>query len=386
MSGEPGAPSGNGTARPLVPSPAWWVFRDSGRRLSPADPLPTLPPPPPWRRFTPAKDGCAPGQPDGVGLASGTGGDADSIPDPLPDPIPDYGDETRRKLGTARGGTLGPAVLDAVNAAIHLRRPLLVAGRPGTGKSSLAHQIASELGLGRVLWWPVVSRTALRDGLYDFDAIGRVQDAPPPGAGEPDAAEGAADIGRYLTLGPLGTALLPWARPRVLLIDELDKSDIDLPNDLLHTFEEGEFRIRELERYAQTRRTVRVATADPGASATVRDGLIRCHEFPIVVITSNGEREFPPAFRRRCLEVEMDDPDEQRLAAMVASHFGTADGAAATLIRDFLALRGKSGPLAVDQLLSAVHLVTNGAAATDETSWQRLRDALWRSMTSDSSP
>src|SRR5262249_23530267 len=109
-----------------------------------------------------------------------------------------------------------------VNAALYLRRPLLVTGRPGVGKSSLAYSVAEELRLGAVLRWTITSRTTLNDGLYRYDAIGRMQEAQlnkdskvPP------------DIGKYLTLGPLGTAMLPSRMPRVLLIDEIDKSDID---------------------------------------------------------------------------------------------------------------------------------------------------------------
>lgn len=262
-------------------------------------------------------------------------------------------------------------------------RPLLVTGSPGTGKSSLAHQIAAELRLGPVLWWPVVSRTTLRDGLYDYDAIGRVQDAP---GGGPDAPVGPLpDVGAYLTLGPLGTALLPWRRPRVLLIDELDKSDIDLPNDLLHVFEEGEFRIRELERVAGLQPEVPVLTADHGEPVTVAKGHVRCREFPIVVITSNGEREFPPAFRRRCLEVRMPDPGPERLAAMVEAHFGRRDEQTAELIRSFLVRGRDGGTLAADRLLNTVHMLSNREAMPDRESWDRLCDALWHSAAQDPS-
>ncbi|WP_055491166.1 MoxR family ATPase [Streptomyces sp. TP-A0356] len=342
--------------------PSWWVFRDNGTHHAPSDPLPPLPAPPPWRRFRP---------------------DTDSPPLDIPEPADSS--DVERKLGSCRAGTLDHGVVDVINAAIQLRRPMLVTGQPGTGKSSLAYQIAAELGLGRVLWWPVVSRTALRDGLYDYDAIGRVQDAP-VGTGPGTQRGPLPDVGRYLTLGPLGTALLPWKRPRVLLIDELDKSDVDLPNDLLHIFEEGEFRIRELERLGQSRREASVGTADHGSPVVVRDGRVRCSEFPVVVITSNGERAFSPAFRRRCLEVELAAPDEERLAAMIESHFGPQpDARTRELIRSFLELRG-DGSLAADQLLNTVHMLTNGAADADEASWARLRAALWRSLATDTSP
>lgn len=125
-----------------------------------------------------------------------------------------------------------------VNAALYLRRPLLVTGNPGTGKTSLAYSVAYELDLGEVLYWPITTRTTLKDGLYNYDAVGRLQDAKL----NPD--DSLNRIGKYITLGPLGTALLPSERPRVLLIDEIDKSDVDLPNDLLHVFENGEYTIR----------------------------------------------------------------------------------------------------------------------------------------------
>ncbi|MFM6527076.1 MAG: MoxR family ATPase, partial [Dolichospermum sp.] len=98
----------------------------------------------------------------------------------------------------------------------------------GTGKTSLAYAVAYELGLGEVLHWPITTRTTLKDGLYSYDAIGRLQDA------KDKDKDNLAEIGKYINLGSLGTALLPSEKPRVLLIDEIDKSDIDLPNDLLH--------------------------------------------------------------------------------------------------------------------------------------------------------
>jgi len=342
----------------------WWVFRDDGTRAEPGAALPQLPEPPPWRRFT----------------GTSVTGEPLDLPGAL---------DSSRRLGRPQGRTLTPEVLDVVNAAIHLRRPLLVTGRPGTGKSSLATQIAAELALGPVLSWPVVSRSTLKDGLYDYDAIGRVQDTSAQDSasqGPDQQAQRSAAIGRYLTLGPLGTALLPWRRPRLLLIDELDKSDIDLPNDLLHVFEEGEFRIRELERVAgQCPGGVPVLTADHAEPVLVLDGHIRCHEFPIVVITSNGERQFPPAFRRRCLELRMPDPDARRLAAMVTAHFGRQrEPELRKLIEQFLEAAEAGGGLAADQLLNAVHMLSNGTVTADRADWTGLRDALWHSLSKDS--
>ncbi|KND33536.1 AAA family ATPase [Streptomyces acidiscabies] len=242
---------------------------------------------------------------------------------------------------------------DVVNAALHLRRPLLVTGQPGTGKSSLAHAVAHELGLGRVLQWPVNSRSTLQDALYQYDAVGRLREATLRRDAEPD-------IGQYLRLGPLGSALVPRTRPRVLLIDELDKGDVDLPNDLLTVFEEGEFAIPELSRLRDDDVPVHVLTDDPDGTAPVTKGRVRCAEFPVVVITSNGERDFPPAFLRRCVRLDLPDPDEQRLRQIVAAHLGQGalDGVD-DLLREFLGRRA-TGELATDQLLNAVFLRKGG--------------------------
>ena len=270
----------------------WLIYRGAG---APHDGIEHLPPPPPWRDF------------DGGPLVA---------PPAALDP------SSERRLGVqhreASHHRPGETERELVNAALYLRRPLLVTGAPGSGKSTLAHSVAYELGLGRVLGWPVVSRSTLRDGLYDYDAIGRLQDLQIARA-DPAAADGAtaadADatdepgggIGRYIRLGPLGTALLPAARPRVLLVDELDKSDIDLPNDLLNVLEEGEFRIPELERLAGSAPEVEVLS-DDGARVTVRDGRVRCHAFPFIVLTSNGERDFPAPLLRRCIHLAHPGP------------------------------------------------------------------------------
>jgi MoxR-like ATPase len=323
----------------------WLIYRGTGE---PHDGIRSLPEPPPWRDFD--------------------GG-------PLVTPGPGADSASERRLGPFRHMAAlhrpGAEELELVNAALYLRRPLLVTGNPGTGKSTLAAAVAYELGLGRVLRWPVVSRTELNDGLYRYDAIARLQDMQiAANSRSPAAAPGG--IGSYIRLGPLGTALLPTARPRVLLVDELDKSDIDLPNDLLNVLEEGEFAIPELERIAEREPEVEVLT-DDGAKVTVRDGRIRCRAFPLVVLTSNGERDFPAPLRRRCIHLEIGQPDHERLAALVRAHLGEeAARAADDLINRFLE-RSRSGELiATDQLLGAIYLTHHAAPPTRD----RLADMI----------
>lgn len=120
-----------------------------------------------------------------------------------------------------------PEVIDRVNAALYLRRPILVTGKPGTGKTSLAHAITHELGLGEVLVWSISTRSTLDEGLYYYDAIARLRDSQQASQGQSNAD--VEDIGQYIRLGPLGTAMLPTAngKPRILLVDEVDKCDID---------------------------------------------------------------------------------------------------------------------------------------------------------------
>jgi MoxR-like ATPase len=190
-------------------------------------------------------------------------------------------------------------------------------------------------------------------------------------------------IGEFVRLGPLGTAFLPSRLPRVLLIDELDKSDVDLPNDLLSIFEDGQFPIPELERVRNRSPEVTVFTDDPNATATIVDGRIRCHAFPVVVITSNGEREFPEAFLRRCLRLEIQQPDADQLAAMVAAHLLDPDGKhRLRMVQEFVDRSLASGGLPADKLMDAVYLATSGAYHEDDESWPRLLDALWRKLTS----
>lgn len=326
----------------------------------------------------------------------------------LPAPEP-HDPGASRKLG-ARAAPEGdartpdPEEVQMVNAALFLRRPLLVTGRPGTGKSTLASLIAKELSLGPVLRWPITSRSTLLEGLYHYDAIGRLRDEnlrrlrhdvtttaqPSGGALAASDAERPAspvdDIGRHLRLGPLGTALLPHARPRVLLIDEIDKCDVDLPNDLLNVFEEGEFVIDELARLPRDAGPVSVMTADRNGHAAVEEGHVQCAAFPVIVLTSNGERDFPTAFLRRCLRLDLRPPGPEQIAAIISAQLGPeAVPAAEQHVQTFLARRDRS-EVTTDQLLNAVYLATSGSRHEDRTpeevaSLDEVVDAVMRPLT-----
>jgi MoxR-like ATPase len=176
----------------------------------------------------------------------------------------------------------------AVNAAVALRRPLLVKGEPGTGKTVLAHQIARAAN-APLIEWNIKSTTKAQQGLYEYDAVARLRDGQ---LGD----ERVHDIANYIKKGKLWEAFTAPELP-VLLIDEIDKADIEFPNDLLQELDRMEFYVYETKE------------------------LVKAKERPIVVITSNNEKELPDAFLRRCFFHYIKFPDRETMQAIIDVHF-----------------------------------------------------------------
>ena len=176
----------------------------------------------------------------------------------------------------------------AVNAAITLERPLLIKGEPGTGKTVLAHEIAKGLKTP-LLEWNIKSTTKAQQGLYEYDAVARLRDSQ---LGE----ERVHDIANYIRKGKLWEAFESKKRP-ILLIDEIDKADIEFPNDLLHELDKMSFHVYET-----------------GETVTAKSR-------PIIIITSNNEKDLPDAFLRRCFFHYIQFPDAETMAQIVEVHF-----------------------------------------------------------------
>lgn len=281
-----------------------------------------------------------------------------------------------RQKGKAPIFEMTPGLADAVNAALHLRRPLLVTGGPGSGKSTLVDVIAAELELGTVLRWHITSKSTLNDGLYEYDALGRLHAT--QGKGADDTPE------KFVTLGPLGTALAAGTI-RAVLIDELDKSDLDLPGDLLNVIENAEFTIPVLARVkSQHEFMVKGADGDTGEDGepyTVeKDGVVRRKEFPVIVFTSNRERAFSAPFLRRCIRFEMRRFTKADLARIVTAHLGEAATAEEhEVIGEFAQRLQENKPLAINQILEYVSLVT-GSSPPGGQSRKNLREILLKEL------
>lgn len=183
-------------------------------------------------------------------------------------------------------------LMNAVNIAIALEKPLLIKGEPGTGKTMLAESISEALGK-KLIVWSIKSTTKAQEGLYIYDTVQRLYDSQ---FGE----EGVDDIARYIKLGKLGEAFKSDEQA-VLLIDEIDKADLEFPNDLLWELDKMEFFINE------TKETITAKTR------------------PIVIITSNAEKELPDAFLRRCIFHYIEFPDEEKMAEIIKVHYGELD-------------------------------------------------------------
>ena len=183
-------------------------------------------------------------------------------------------------------------LMNAVNIAVTLQKPLLIKGEPGTGKTMLAQAVAEALGK-KLIIWNVKSTTKAQDGLYVYDVVQRLYDSQFGNAG-------VDDIAKYIKLGKLGEAFSSEEQV-VLLIDEVDKADLEFPNDLLWELDQMEFYIPE------TKETV------------------KAKQRPIVIITSNAEKELPDAFLRRCVFHYIEFPDQEQMEDILRVHFDKLD-------------------------------------------------------------
>ncbi len=199
--------------------------------------------------------------------------------------------ETGRFTGSS-GYVVTPELMDSVNVAIALEKPLLIKGEPGTGKTMLAQAIAESLDLPLIIW-SIKSTTKAQDGLYMYDTVQRLYDSQ---FGEGDVS----DISQYIRLGKLGEAFTS-EKQAVLLIDEIDKADLEFPNDLLWELDRMEFYINETKETITTKHR------------------------PIVIITSNAEKELPDAFLRRCIFHYIAFPDEEKMEEIIRVHYGDID-------------------------------------------------------------
>ena len=219
-------------------------------------------------------------------------------------------------------------LMNAVNIAVTLQKPLLIKGEPGTGKTMLAQAVAEALGK-KLIIWNVKSTTKAQDGLYVYDVVQRLYDSQFGNAG-------VDDIAKYIKLGKLGEAFSSEEQV-VLLIDEVDKADLEFPNDLLWELDQMEFYIPE------TKETV------------------KAKQRPIVIITSNAEKELPDAFLRRCVFHYIEFPDQEQMEDILRVHFDKLDErlvqqalAAFYWVRELRGIEKKPSPSALVAWLLAI--------------------------------
>ncbi len=228
-------------------------------------------------------------------------------------------------------------LMASVNVAVALQKPLLIKGEPGTGKTMLAQAVAKSLGKELIIW-NIKSTTKAQDGLYMYDTIQRLYDGQ---FGE----AGVDDIAHYIKLGKLGEAFEAQEQV-VLLIDEIDKADLEFPNDLLWELDQMEFYIHE------TKRTV------------------KARHRPIVIITSNAEKELPDAFLRRCIFHYIDFPDEALMEEIVRTHYPDVEDKllknAMTVFYNIRTLRDIRKKPSTSELIDWINALQIGGISADE--------------------
>ena len=228
-------------------------------------------------------------------------------------------------------------LLASVNVAIALQKPLLIKGEPGTGKTMLAEAVANSLGK-KLLIWNIKSTTKAQEGLYMYDTIQRLYDGQ---FGE----EGVDDIAKYIKLGRLGEAF-DSDEQVILLIDEIDKADLEFPNDLLWELDQMEFYIHE------TKRTV------------------KAKHRPIVIITSNAEKELPDAFLRRCIFHYIDFPNPELMEEIVRTHYPNVEDNllknAMQIFYDIRTIRDIRKKPSTSELIDWINALQIGGISADE--------------------
>ena len=240
-------------------------------------------------------------------------------------------------IGGSKDYIASEELIRSVNIAAALQKPLLVKGEPGTGKTMLAESIADSLGMELIIW-NIKSTTKAQDGLYVYDTVQRLYDSQ---FGE----HGVDDISRYIKLGKLGIAFTK-EKQAVLLIDEIDKADLEFPNDLLWELDQMEFYI-------------------PETGET-----IKAKQRPIVIITSNAEKELPDAFLRRCIFHYIAFPDQEMMARIVRAHYPDLEqnllDACLSAFYRLRSLAGITKKPATSELLDWIQALIIGGVSEDE--------------------